>query len=328
MKTKNDCLNVWKGIAAFAVVLIHCTLPGVPGEIIKGIARFAVPLFFLISGYFAYGREDAVLRRRESHIFRLYVGAVAVYYLWAALRYFLSQRTFAQMGAELFPDGGRTVSDLLFFNRTAMAPHLWFMGTLVYCYLFYRLLARKRLEERAYLLIPVLLAANLLLGEGRGLTGIAVPVRWIRSFWLTGFPFFLWGSWFACREKQGRLTLRTGFCLAALSAGVVLSAVECLWSGYDELYVGSILTAGGMFALALAHPAFGKGSALARIGERDSAQIYLWHMLLRNFAALAFMMVRFYETTICQTLMPFLVGAASIVLAEVINVFYNTRRYR
>ena len=209
-----------------------------------------------------------------------------------------------------------------------MAPHLWFMGALVYCYLFYRLLARKRLEERAYLLIPVLLAANLLLGEGRGLTGIAVPVRWIRSFWLTGFPFFLWGSWFACREKQGRLTLRTGFCLAALAAGVVLSAVECLWSGYDELYVGSILTAGGMFALALAHPAFGKGSALARIGERDSAQIYLWHMLLRNFAALAFMMVRFYETTICQTLMPFLVGAASIVLAEVINVFYNTRRYR
>ena len=83
-----------------------------------------------------------------------------------------------------------------------------------------------------------------------------------------------------------------------------------------------------MFALALAHPAFGKGSALARIGEQDSAQIYLWHMLLRNFAALAFMMVGFYETTICQALMPFLVGAASVLLAEVINVFYNTRRYR
>lgn len=220
MKTKNDCLNVWKGIAAFAVVLIHCTLPGVPGEIIKGIARFAVPLFFLISGYFAYGREDAVLRRREIHILRLYVGAVAVYYLWAAIRYFLSQRTFAQMGAELFPDGGRTVSDLLFFNRTAMAPHLWFMGALVYCYLFYRLLARKRLEERAYLLIPVLLAANLLLGEGRGLTGIAVPVRWIRSFWLTGFPFFLWGSWFACWEKQGGLQLHRGAGMALVAGGM------------------------------------------------------------------------------------------------------------
>ncbi len=316
MKTKNDCLNVWKGIAAFAVVLIHCTLPGVPGEIIKGIARFAVPLFFLISGYFAYGREDAVLRRREIHILRLYVGAVAVYYLWAAIRYFLSQRTFAQMGAELFPDGGRTVSDLLFFNRTAMAPHLWFMGALVYCYLFYRLLARKRLEERAYLLIPVLLAANLMLGEGRGLTGIAVPVRWLRSFWLTGFPFFLWGSWFACREKQGRLQLHRGAGMALVAGGMLLSSVECLWSGYDELYVGSILTAGGLFSLALAFADLGKGSLLARIGERDSANIYLWHMLLRNFAALAFLMAGVYETMACQLLMPFLVGAASTALAE------------
>ena len=316
MKTKNDCLNVWKGIAAFAVVLIHCTLPGVPGEIIKGIARFAVPLFFLISGYFAYGREDAVLRRREIHILRLYVGAVAVYYLWAAIRYFLSQRTFAQMGAELFPDGGRTVSDLLFFNRTAMAPHLWFMGALVYCYLFYRLLARKRLEERGYLLISVLLAANLLLGEGRGLTGIAVPVRWIRSFWLTGFPFFLWGSWFACWEKQGGLQLHRGAGMALVAGGMLLSSVECLWSGYDELYVGSILTAGGMFSLALAFADLGKGSLLARIGERDSANIYLWHMLLRNFAALAFLMAGVYETMACQLLMPFLVGAASTALAE------------
>ena len=316
MKTKNDCLNVWKGIAAFAVVLIHCTLPGVPGEIIKGIARFAVPLFFLISGYFAYGREDAVLRRREIHILRLYVGAVAVYYLWAAIRYFLSQRTFAQMGAELFPDGGRTVSDLLFFNRTAMAPHLWFMGALVYCYLFYRLLARKRLEERAYLLIPVLLAANLMLGEGRGLTGIAVPVRWLRSFWLTGFPFFLWGSWFACREKQGRLQLHRGAGMALVAGGMLLSSVECLWSGYDELYVGSILTAGGLFSLALAFADLGKGSLLARIGDRDSANIYLWHMLLRNFAALAFLMAGVYETMACQLLMPFLVGAASTALAE------------
>ena len=313
---KNHCLNVWKGIAAFAVVLIHCTLPGVPGEIIKGIARFAVPLFFLISGYFAYGREDAVLRRRESHIFRLYVGAVAVYYLWAALRYFLSQRTFAQMGAELFPDGARTVTDLLLFNRTAMAPHLWFMGALVYCYLFYRLLARKRLEERVYFLIPVLLAANLLLGEGRGLTGIAVPVRWIRSFWLTGFPFFLWGSWFACREKQGALRLHRGAEMALVAAGMILSSVECLWSGYDELYVGSILTAEGLFRLALAFPDLGKGSLLARIGERDSANIYLWHMLLRNFAALACLMAGFYETMVCQLLMPFLVGAASTALAE------------
>ena len=38
--------------------------------------------------------------------------------------------------------------------------------------------------------------------------------------------------------------------------------------------------------------------------------------LLRNFAALAFLMAGVYETMACQLLMPFLVGAASTALAE------------
>ena len=107
--------------------------------------------------------------------------------------------------------------------------------------------------------------------------------------------------------------------MALVAAGMILSLVECLWSGYDELYVGSILTAEGLFRLALAFPDLGKGSLLARIGERDSANIYLWHMLLRNFAALACLMAGFYETMVCQLLMPFLVGAASTALAELMH---------
>ena len=171
MKVKNHCLNLWKGAAAFAVILIHCPLPGAPGRMVEAVARFAVPLFFLISGYFACDRDTGVIRRRAVHIFRLYVGAVAVYYLWAAAQYALSQHTFVGMAAKLFPEGSRTVPELLLWNRTAMAPHLWFMGALVYCYLFDMVLVRTRREEKAYWLIPVLLAANLLLGEGRGVIG-------------------------------------------------------------------------------------------------------------------------------------------------------------
>ena len=113
--------------------------------------------------------------------------------------------------------------------------------------------------------------------------------------------------------------MHRGAGMALVAAGMILSSVECLWSGYDELYVGSILTAEGLFRLALAFPDLGKGSLLARIGERDSANIYLWHMLLRNFAALAFLMAGFYETMACQLLMPFLVGAASTALAELMH---------
>ena len=321
MKVKNHCLNLWKGAAAFAVILIHCPLPGAPGRMVEAVARFAVPLFFLISGYFACDRDTGVLRRRAVHIFRLYVGAVAVYYLWAAAQYALFQHTFVGMAAKLFPEGGRTVPELLLWNRTAMAPHLWFMGALVYCYLFDMLLVRTRWEEKAYWLIPVLLAANLLLGECRGLIGVAVPVRWIRSFWLTGLPFFLWGSWFARQAKREKLVLHTGWLVAIVAAGMLLTVMECRMTDYRELYLGSLLTAGGLFALALTSPDFGKGAVLTRIGEWDSAQMYLWHLLLRKMAAVIFRTVGLYGTTACQMLTPFLVGVASVALAELINVF-------
>ena len=170
-------------------------------------------------------------------------------------------------------------------------------------------------------MIPVLLAANLLLGEGRGLIGVAVPVRWIRSFWLTGLPFFLWGSWFARQAKREKLVLHTGWLVAIVAAGMLLTVMECRMTDYRELYLGSLLTAGGLFALALTSPDFGKGAVLTRIGERDSAQMYLWHLLLRKMAAVIFRTVGLYGTTACQMLTPFLVGVASVALAELINVF-------
>lgn len=51
---KNRCLNFFKGLGCIFVIFIHFPFPGEIGRIISGLARFAVPLFFMISGYYAY----------------------------------------------------------------------------------------------------------------------------------------------------------------------------------------------------------------------------------------------------------------------------------
>lgn len=51
-KLVNNRLYFWEGIACIFVVLIHCQLPGRVGIVTETIARFAVPLFFSISGYY------------------------------------------------------------------------------------------------------------------------------------------------------------------------------------------------------------------------------------------------------------------------------------
>ena len=52
---RNQCLNFLKGLGSTGVVFIHITFPGLTGEIISKMAQFAVPVFFMITGYYALG---------------------------------------------------------------------------------------------------------------------------------------------------------------------------------------------------------------------------------------------------------------------------------
>ena len=47
---RNQTMDVVRIIASFLVVLFHVPLPGKAEVISKGIARFAVPYFMMISG--------------------------------------------------------------------------------------------------------------------------------------------------------------------------------------------------------------------------------------------------------------------------------------
>ena len=51
---RNKCLDGMKAIAACMVIFIHIDLPGQTGVFIEALSRFAVPFFFMISGYFCY----------------------------------------------------------------------------------------------------------------------------------------------------------------------------------------------------------------------------------------------------------------------------------
>lgn len=74
--TKNiDSLDCVKGVACIFVILIHCTFPGVFGETLRSIARFAVPLFFTITGYFLLDSNGNVTKvrvlRKMGHIVKI-----------------------------------------------------------------------------------------------------------------------------------------------------------------------------------------------------------------------------------------------------------------
>ena len=51
-KQRNGSMELLKFAAAFFVVWIHAPFPGKLGQLVSTLARFAVPMFFLFSGYF------------------------------------------------------------------------------------------------------------------------------------------------------------------------------------------------------------------------------------------------------------------------------------
>ena len=70
---RNKSLDAGKAMAAFGVVFIHVSFPGQTGQIIKALARSAVPFFFMVSGYFCYynrrnvsGRTGCVWKQKRG----------------------------------------------------------------------------------------------------------------------------------------------------------------------------------------------------------------------------------------------------------------------
>lgn len=320
---KNNCLNVCKGIAAFAVVLIHCNFPSPVGGMMNSLARFGVPLFFMVSGYFSYGKGTDTVKRRIGKLFRLFLGANGIYFVWRLLALWGQGERNLEVAAGFFTP--KALLRWVLWNESPFMGHLWFLGALLYCYCLYGLLAKKGLEGRMYFLIPLCLGANLLLGEGLSILGKGVSFLYVRNFWLMGLPFFLWGHWIAGEERKERPAPGPGLCLTGILFGACLSMGEMLLSGGGELYLGSILMAGGMFSLALRRPDFGKGSFLAHVGEKAALHIYLWQMLVFDVMEKLAYTSGVHEHMVYQWMMPLGVGAVSWLLAEAL-IFGSTFR--
>ena len=72
---RNRTFDLFKWAAALFVLLLHVPFPGDVGGTVRMFARWAVPFFFMVSGYFTYGavqREDAGrLVRRMRRLLRI-----------------------------------------------------------------------------------------------------------------------------------------------------------------------------------------------------------------------------------------------------------------
>lgn len=199
---RNEGVDCLKGIACIAVVLIHVRFPGLAGYICRVASQFAVPLFFAISGYFftaGKGSLYASTARKLRHSIFLFLGS------WTCCICFVAFGT-GGMSLNCYIRGLLTeewIVKLFLTNAPYVWLHLWFLGALIYIYLFALVLFGDGNRLCLAGVLSVILLVGIILFQELAIwlpfdPSISIGAKHIRFchvFVFRALPFFLAGIW-------------------------------------------------------------------------------------------------------------------------------------
>ena len=290
-KRRWTCIDILKCLAAIAVVEIHKPLEVQNGDAFLILCRFAVPVFFMITGFF-YPETIAGKREKKQlgRIFTITVSANLFYLLWEICLAVSSRQNIKAALSERLEE--RVPEDFLLWNFSPIAPHLWYLQALLYVLIIACIVNRLGLWKMAYLAIPVLLVGNLVRGNYSliFLGEDYCHIHYARNFLYCGLPFFWLGCWFGFR-KEALLEFLDKKKMVLLACGIPafwsMALMEQKWLegmnalGTEDEYAGTILLAVCVFLLFVGWQNFYVENTvtriLARAGKDYSMLIYVLH---------------------------------------------------
>lgn len=329
-QVENRFLYFLEGIACMAVIFIHCMFPSWLGVFVCGLARFAVPLFFLVSGYFLYPTDikpDQMRKRMRRKIIRiggLLIATVLFYLIWTMMRVCLNggMESVRFYIYELIQPK-QWFATLVLNDFTMIGGHLWFLAALLYCYLIYMKIGRFILKCVGYKSILILLGIHVC---GRfwfsiagidSIFGISVYI-WFRNWFFMAFPFFTAGIWIRYHQNYicSYFSKRKLVCL--FGSGIWLSVIEAIltyWlTGEDrELYLGTFLMVFSMFFYAIQMPEKPGILWIENIGRHYLLFLYIMHLAVTEGINLLCSKVGLGDIKVIPYTKPFLVVGITMI---------------
>ena len=299
---RNCLLDILKLACAFLVVCIHTPFKG--SEYLAPYTKVAVPIFFMISGWFysltvSRGREKAQIKKIA--LILLFSGILYIFwdmfltYLMAAEQKGLWD--FAKFSLrwlfQLFLLRPRGWLEFLLFNSPPFSIHLWYLSAILYVLILMLLINPRIDRKKLYWLIPVLLCGKLVLGNySVPLFGRQFGMIYSRNFLFFGLPFFLLGDMLHEYRERLRIYKTALWALLLVSlAAVQLERIMLSRAGYEhtELYISTIVSAGAVFILMVTardHNGSVAAIALARRGRELSLGIFIVHPIFMHLLVL------------------------------------------
>lgn len=320
---RNHSLNVLEGIACFSVVMLHCGFPGVVGKVIYGIARFAVPLFFAISGYFVYSENSDVVCKRLpqkiKHIFLMFLGTEILYFIWHCVQYSMEKSSIE--GALEWLASWFSLSNIfnfVFFQKTFIGDVSWFLVAMILCYLTTYIIAKKNIWEKTFIIIPITLFLNVFIGEVMPFMGGQPQWYWCSNFWLLGFPCFAMGYFIKIRQQKLINMFDDKKIIAIIFLSIIVNLAERILTHASQLFISNIPFMFCAFIYCLKYPYKFKKKFIfdfmSNIGEKYSFGIYILHPIVRDIIGLLANKFSFSSSLLYSWTRPIWVILFSIVI--------------
>ncbi len=275
---RNYSLDLLKLIAAYMVVLIHVRFVGDKGAVMQ-IARFAVPVFFISSGYFCYGNDCDRIRNKLKNILYILIFTVVLYTLMDIAMALTGEGLAAYLSKFTYLKGWLK---LVFFNVPFTSTRVWFLYSLVYVYILQMIVCKLKISHKTTCVAGVsLLVINLVVVELLSFFGVSsiagktIEVYMTRNFLFTGYPFFVIGMMMS-KNKDKLCALSYFVPLGGIVLGAVLALGSLAVAGNNELTLGATVLAVSSFALAMKGTGIKYPKALISIMECNLG-IYIFH---------------------------------------------------
>ena len=166
--SRNHSLDTLKFICAILVICIHTPQPHWFQLVINPLQRCAVPIFFMISGYFTYGKEntDKTIRKRIIHILKIFCFSYLLYMLIP-----IAHGRSLDIVAEVLKNNYENAKLLICYNYLTDGYHLWYLHAYIYVLVIVLFIDIFKLYKILFYAIPVLLLAGLYIGKYQEIIG-------------------------------------------------------------------------------------------------------------------------------------------------------------
>lgn len=286
-------IDALKFLCAFLVVCIHQPFPGAIGKYFVAISRIAVPIFFMITGFF-YNSEDNREKKQVVKLLKIILVASVLYFVWnfiIGIAKFIVGGSIDSLTEVFRPFNGKSILKFLLFNESPFAGHLWYLNAIVYVFCVVILFKKVKLFKLLYLITPLLLCIDLIFGKySIAVFGREFNILYVRNFLFVGIPYFIIGNAIRGAYTKGKLNIRPR--KHVLVIALLLSVMLCVIEKYILLsfninaardhYISTTLLACVVFVLFLSISSVNiyKLKLLSDIGRNNSLDIYIIHPIV------------------------------------------------